>query len=44
LRLKNAAERSKEVLKAYQHPFAGFSDDEMAILDGIILEPVAGRR
>ena len=44
LRLNKAAERSQEVLKAYQNPFSGLSDDEMAILDGIILEPVAGHR
>ncbi len=38
----SAAERSKQVLNAYKKAFSGFSDDEMAILDGIILEPSAG--
>jgi len=28
------------VLTEYRNPFAGFSDDEMAILDGIMLEPI----
>ncbi len=42
LRLSQASERGKQVLNSYRLPFAGFSDDEIAILDGIILEPVAG--
>jgi len=42
LRLQTAAERSEEVLESYRKAFAGFSDEEMSILDGIILEP--GRR
>jgi hypothetical protein len=43
LRLHAAAERSEEVLNGYKKAFSGFSDQEMAILDGVILEP-AGRR
>lgn len=43
LRLQTAAERSEEVLDSYKRAFAGFSDDEMSILDGVILEPVARR-
>jgi hypothetical protein len=39
LRLQNAAQRSEQVLAAYKKAFSGFSDDEMAILDGVILEP-----
>ena len=39
LRLDAAAQRSDQVLKAYQTAFAGFSNEEMSILDGIILEP-----
>ena len=35
--------RSEEVLNGYRKAFAGLSDDEMAILDGVILKPV-GRR
>jgi hypothetical protein len=43
LKLQAAAERSEQVLNAYKKAFAGFSDDEMSILDGVILEP-ANRR
>ncbi len=43
LRLQTAAERSEEVLKSYRKAFAGFSDEEMSILDGIILEPARRR-
>jgi hypothetical protein len=39
LRVQAAAERSADVLEAYRRPFAGLSDEEMLILDGIILEP-----
>ena len=38
-----AAARSDEVLNAYKQAFHGFSDEEMAILDGIILEPEPAR-
>jgi hypothetical protein len=34
-----AIERSEEVVKSYQEAFAGFSDAELQILDGVILEP-----
>jgi Post-segregation antitoxin CcdA len=40
LRLQKAGERSEEVLQSYKKAFSGFSDEEMSILDGIILEPV----
>ena len=43
LRAHTAAERSEEVLKAYRKAFTGFTDEEMLVLDGILLEP-AGRR
>ena len=39
-----ATERSKEVLRAYKKAFGSFSDEEMLVLDGIILEPAAKRR
>jgi post-segregation antitoxin (ccd killing protein) len=39
LRLQTAAERSSEVLERYKKAFSGFSDSEMAILDGVILQP-----
>jgi post-segregation antitoxin (ccd killing protein) len=43
LRVHAAAQRSEEVLKAYQQAFAGFSKEELMILDGIILEPASAR-
>ena len=43
LRVHAAAQRSEEVLKAYQQAFAGFSKEELMVLDGIILEPASGR-
>lgn len=39
LRLHRATERSAEVLNAYRKAFSGFTDDERALLDGVILEP-----
>ena len=39
LKLYAAAERCEQVLGAYQKAFAGFSEDEMSILNGVILEP-----
>jgi post-segregation antitoxin (ccd killing protein) len=45
LRLENARHRRDQILNNYRKAFAGFSTDELAILDGIILEPLAaGRR
>jgi hypothetical protein len=41
LRLQTTAERSNEVLERYKKAFSGFSDSEMAILDGVILQPIA---
>ena len=43
LRMHTAAERSEEVLKAYNKAFTGFSDEEMLVLDGIFLEPANKR-
>jgi hypothetical protein len=43
LRLHAAAERGEEVLNAYKKAFGGFSNDEMSLLDGIILEPESAR-
>jgi hypothetical protein len=40
--LTQAAERSERVLDAYRNAFSGFSDDELSILDGVILEPASG--
>jgi hypothetical protein len=39
LRLQTTAERSNEVLERYKKAFSGFSEDEMAILNGVIFEP-----
>ena len=39
LRLQMAAERSEEILERYKKAFSGFSDDEISILNGVILEP-----
>jgi hypothetical protein len=43
LRTHTAAERSEEVLGAYKKAFTGFSAAEMAVLDGILLEPATKR-
>ena len=43
LRVHAALERSEQVFNGYKKAFSGFTDDEIAILDGIILEPT-GRR
>jgi post-segregation antitoxin (ccd killing protein) len=42
LRRHATAERSEEVMNAYRKAFSGFTDEEIAILDGIILEPKMG--
>lgn len=44
LRMHTAAERSEQVLNAYKKAFAGFSDEEMMVLDGVVLEPAPKRR
>jgi hypothetical protein len=41
LKLQRGAERSEELLEAYKKAFAGFSEQELDILDGIILQPEA---
>ena len=38
LRLQTAQERSEEVLNAYKKAFSGFSNEEMLILDGVMLD------
>jgi post-segregation antitoxin (ccd killing protein) len=40
LRLESDRQRRDEILSNYRKAFAGFSEDELAILDGIMLEPV----
>jgi hypothetical protein len=44
LELENAKQRRNQTLENYRKAFAGFSPDELAILDGIILEPPRGDR
>jgi hypothetical protein len=45
LRLENAKLRRNRILENYRSAFAGFSEEELAILDGVILEPAGtGRR
>jgi hypothetical protein len=39
-----AAERSDQVLDAYRKAFGGLSDEQMALLDGVILKPVRKHR
>jgi post-segregation antitoxin (ccd killing protein) len=43
LRTHAAAQRSEEVLNAYKKAFTGFSDLEMLVLDGILLESATKR-
>jgi post-segregation antitoxin (ccd killing protein) len=38
LRADAAGRRAEAVLAAYRKAFQGFSDEEMAILDGVVLE------
>ena len=41
LRLQTAAGRSEEVLENYKRAFSGFSEQELAILDGVLIESTA---
>jgi post-segregation antitoxin (ccd killing protein) len=38
LRVHATAERSEEILNAYKTAFGGFSEEEMLLLDGIVLD------
>ena len=40
LQLRAAARRGEQVLRAYEKAFAGFSEEELMVLDGIVLEPL----
>lgn len=44
LRERSAAERKQAILDGYRRAFSGFSAQERAILDGVILEPIRKRR
>jgi hypothetical protein len=43
LRAFASAERSEQVLRAYQKAFTGFSEQEMLILDGVLPDSVSER-
>jgi len=42
--MHRAAERSQQVLDAYRKAFGRFSDEEMLLLNGIVLESPRKRR
>ena len=37
LQIESARQRRNQILENYRKAFAGFSDDDLAILDGVIL-------
>jgi hypothetical protein len=39
LRMHTAPQRTQEILNAYRRAFAAFSNEEIATLDGVLLEP-----
>jgi len=43
LQLRAAAKRGEQVLRAYEQAFAGFSEEELMVLDGIVLEPLRAK-
>jgi post-segregation antitoxin (ccd killing protein) len=43
LRRHAEAERSQQVFMLYKRAFGTFSDDELLLLDGVILDPTRGR-
>jgi len=44
LRLESARHRRNQILKNYRKAFTGLSEDELAILNGVILEPTGTDR
>jgi len=44
LQAENAKQRSDQILDNYRKAFSGFSQDDLAILDGVMLAPVVARR
>ena len=44
LRMHRARERSEQVLNAYRRAFGGFSEEEMLLVDGIVLDTPTKRR
>jgi hypothetical protein len=43
LQLRAAAKRGEQVLRAYEQAFAGFSEEELMVLDGIVLDPLPAK-
>ncbi len=43
LQFENAKQRADQIIDNYRQAFSGFTEDELAILDGVILEPVTGK-
>jgi len=41
---EHAVERGEQIRKAHKKAFADFSDKELMILDGVMLEPAPKRR
>jgi hypothetical protein len=39
-----ATQRSEEILSAYKKAFSGFSEEELLLLDGVVLDPPRKRR
>jgi hypothetical protein len=44
LQFESAKQRTDQILDNYRKAFSGFSADEQAILDGVMLEPAATHR
>lgn len=43
LQLGAEGKRGEQILRAYEQAFAGFSEEELMVLDGIVLEPLPAR-
>jgi len=44
LQIQGALDRSDQIFASYRQAFSAFSDDEVALLDGITMEPTRNRR
>lgn len=43
MKKRRTKERVEAVIESYRRAFAGFSDEELMVLDGIVLEPKRSR-
>ena len=43
LQTQERAQRAARALESYRLAFSGLTEDEMALLDGVFMEPVRGR-